>query len=71
MFLQVNPGHAIECAWFMLDYARHEGDKALEKAALEALDMSYEGGWDAEHGGGIIYFKDIEGYNPSELLCQL
>lgn len=60
----VNPGHDIECAWFLMDYANDIGDKALHAKAIEIFDMAFKMGWDPEYGG-ILYFKDCLG-NPPE-----
>ena len=57
----LNPGHAIECGWFLLDLANKIGDNALVKTAIEDFiekPLSY--GWDKEFGG-IFYFLDSEG----------
>lgn len=57
----VVPGHGIECAWFILSWARRVGDTHAHKRALELLDWSWEAGWDDEaHGGGLRYFVDSE-----------
>lgn len=57
----VNPGHAIETSWFLMEEARHRGnDKALIDAACQILDWSLELGWDNEYGG-ILYFCDVKG----------
>ena len=58
---EVNPGHAIETAWFILEEARHRGnDQHLVKKACQILDWSLEIGWDEEFGG-IFYFRDCKG----------
>ena len=44
----INPGHAIECGWFLLDYANQTNDLALEKQALEIIDWMFDYGWDKE-----------------------
>ncbi|MEZ4700219.1 MAG: AGE family epimerase/isomerase [Rhodothermales bacterium] len=55
----LNPGHAIEAAWFILHEARHRGgDAALTRIGLDILDWMWERGWDAEYGG-ILYFRDL------------
>ncbi|HET6486280.1 MAG TPA: AGE family epimerase/isomerase [Spirochaetia bacterium] len=56
----VNPGHALETAWFLLIEARRRGDQELVKRALPIIDWSLELGWDRKHGG-ILYFVDVEG----------
>ena len=60
----VNPGHDIECAWFLMDYANETGDAELHKKAIEVFDMAFHAGWDDEFGG-ILYFLDCLG-NPPE-----
>jgi N-acylglucosamine 2-epimerase len=55
----LNPGHAIEGAWFILEEAKYRGnDPALIKLGCRMLDYMWERGWDNEHGG-IIYFRDV------------
>jgi N-acylglucosamine 2-epimerase len=60
----VNPGHAIETAWFLMEEARLRGDKALLREACQILDWSLDLGWDRQYGG-ILYYVDIEGL-PAE-----
>lgn len=55
----LNPGHAIEGAWFILHEARHRNnDPALIQLGCQMLDYMWERGWD-EANGGIMYFKDV------------
>ena len=54
----LNPGHAIECAWFILHEARVRGDGDLVRLGVEILDAMWERGWDPEHGG-LLYFTDL------------
>jgi len=55
----LNPGHAIEGAWFVLDEAkRRGGDVDLIDLGCRMLDYMWERGWDQEFGG-ILYFKDV------------
>jgi N-acylglucosamine 2-epimerase len=56
----LNPGHAIEGAWFILHEARHRGDAAMRDLGLRMLDASWRRGWDGEHGG-LFYFRDVHG----------
>ncbi len=62
----VNPGHAIETAWFLMHEAEHRSDAELREQACRILDWSLELGWDREHGG-IFAFVDREG-KPCEQL---
>jgi N-acylglucosamine 2-epimerase len=55
----LNPGHAIEGAWFILHEAIHRGnDKHLIELGCKMIDYMWERGWDKEHGG-ILYFRDV------------
>ncbi len=60
----VNPGHDIECSWFLMEYANLHGDKALHEKAQEVYRMAIENGWDNEYEG-LLYFRDCLG-NPPE-----
>lgn len=55
----LNPGHAIEGAWFILLEARHrKNDPHLIELGCKMLDYMWERGWDKKHGG-ILYFRDV------------
>ena len=55
----LNPGHAMEGAWFILHEAKHRNnDKHLIELGCRMLDYMWERGWDKEHGG-ILYFRDV------------
>ena len=55
----LNPGHAIEGAWFILHEAKHRNnDPHLIDLGCRMLDYMWERGWDKEHGG-ILYFRDV------------
>lgn len=57
----LNPGHAIEGAWFILHEAKHRNnDPELIKLGCKMLDYMWERGWDNEYGG-ILYFRDVYG----------
>lgn len=62
----MNPGHAIETAWFIMEVGRRRGDMQLVHRAARILDFSLERGWD-ETEGGLFYFIDVEG-KPSPYL---
>ena len=58
---QLNPGHAIEAAWFILHEAKHGGrDPRLIRLGCTILDWMWARGWDQEHGG-ILYHVDVLG----------
>ena len=55
----LNPGHALEGAWFILHEAKYRNnDKHLIELGCKILDYMWERGWDKEHGG-ILYFRDV------------
>jgi len=62
----LNPGHALEAAWFVLAEARHRGgDAALVRLGTSMVDWMWRRGWDAEHGG-LFYFRDLRGLPVQE-----
>ena len=60
----VNPGHDIECSWFVMERANATGDQELYSKAIQVFDWAFDAGWDHEYGG-ILYFMDCLG-NPPE-----
>ena len=61
----INPGHAIETSWFLMEVAQARGDSPLLETALQILDWSWDWGWDgACGGGGIISFRDCRNFPP-------
>ncbi|SDE23284.1 AGE family epimerase/isomerase [Pedobacter soli] len=57
----LNPGHAIEGAWFILHEAKYRNnDPELIKLGCKMLDYMWERGWDEQYGG-ILYFRDVYG----------
>lgn len=62
----MNPGHAIEAMWFIMDLGKRlNRPELIEKAKDTAIRMA-EYGWDKEHGG-IFYFMDLKGHPTQEL----
>ncbi len=61
----LNPGHAIECAWFIMAEGRYRGDKELIRLGCTMLDWMWTRGWDEEYGG-ILYFVDVKGLPVQE-----
>ncbi len=59
----LNPGHAIECSWFLMEEANYSGDKTLHENARQVFDFAIEAGWDHEYGG-LLYFIDCLGKPP-------
>ena len=56
----VNPGHDIECAWFLLDEGAYFADERILTLAKSIFDDAIVNGWDEEYGG-IKYFVDYKG----------
>ncbi|MBQ4320995.1 MAG: AGE family epimerase/isomerase [Oscillospiraceae bacterium] len=56
----INPGHDIECAWFMLEEGMKRNDEELISFSATVFDEAFARGWDKEYGG-ITYFKDVLG----------
>lgn len=56
----LNPGHAIEAAWFIMEEAGRRNDSRLLKLGTDMLDWMWERGWDPEFGG-LFYFRDVHG----------
>lgn len=60
----VNPGHDIECSWFLMDEANYEGNSELHEKARDIFKNAFEAGWDNEYQG-LLYFIDCLG-KPTE-----
>ena len=57
----LNPGHAMEGAWFILHEAMHRNnDPRLIELGCKMIDYMWERGWDKEYGG-LFYFRDVYG----------
>jgi N-acylglucosamine 2-epimerase len=55
----LNPGHAMEGAWFILHEAKYQNNNPhLIELGCKMLDYMWERGWDKEYGG-ILYFRDV------------
>lgn len=61
----LNPGHAIEGAWFIMQEGKYRGDQELIHTGCQMLDWMWERGWDKEYGG-ILYFVDVNGLPVQE-----
>lgn len=56
----LNPGHAIEGAWFILHEGKTRNDDDLIGLGCRMLDWMWARGWDEEFGG-LFYFRDLHG----------
>jgi N-acylglucosamine 2-epimerase len=61
----LNPGHAIECAWFVMHEGKLRGDRRLIQLGCTILDWMWARGWDEEFGG-LFYFRDLRGLPVQE-----
>jgi N-acylglucosamine 2-epimerase len=67
----LNPGHALECAWFILREAKERGgDCRLLRLGLAILDGMWARGWDPEFGG-MLYFTDLRGLPVQEYWAEM
>ena len=62
----LNPGHAIEAMWFVMNVGLRKNDHDLVKKAETIMYQQLEKGWDEDYGG-IFYFMDAKGYPPEKL----
>lgn len=62
----MNPGHAIEAAWFLLHWARILKKPELESTSINMARVSFDHGWDKEFGG-LYSFLDADGHSPTVL----
>lgn len=61
----LTPGHALECAWFILLEAALRHDRRLVTLGTTILDWMWTRGWDPEHGG-LLYYTDLHGLPVQE-----
>lgn len=57
----INPGHAIEAMWFVMDLGVRLNRPKLIQQAVEITLKMIDYGWDKEYGG-IFYFMDRKGF---------
>ena len=63
---KLNPGHAIESTWFIMDLGKRLNRPDLIEKAVEISLAEVEYGWDEQYGG-IFYFMDRLGKPRHEL----
>jgi len=56
----LNPGHAIEGAWFIMSEGAYRNDAGLIATGLQMLDWMWARGWDQQYGG-MLYFTSVDG----------
>lgn len=62
----LNPGHAIEAMWFIMDLGKRLNRQDLIEKAVKIALAEAEYGWDKEYGG-IFYFLDRLGRPQQQL----
>ncbi|WP_320113515.1 AGE family epimerase/isomerase [Draconibacterium orientale] len=62
----LNPGHAIEAMWFIMDLSERLKRPELAQKAVDIALRTLKYGWDEKYGG-IFYFLDIKGNPPQQL----
>ena len=62
----LNPGHAIEAMWFIMDLGERLKRPDLIKTAASIAVKMVEYGWDKQYGG-IFYFLDRKGHPTQQL----
>lgn len=63
---QLNPGHALEAMWFLMDAAERRNDEASIRKAADIMLATLRNGWDEKYGG-LFYFMDAAGKPHVEL----
>lgn len=63
---KLNPGHAIEAMWFVMDLGKRLNRPELIRKAVDICLQEIEYGWDKKYGG-IFYFMDRLGHPRHEL----
>ncbi len=63
---KLNPGHAIESSWFIMDLGQRLGRSELIRKAVDICLSELEYGWDKEYDG-VFYFMDRLGKPRHEL----
>lgn len=61
----LNPGHAIEAAWFIMHEGNLRNDARRVRLGQTILDWMWARGWDPEFGG-LFYFRDLRGLPVQE-----
>ncbi|MDP1562179.1 MAG: AGE family epimerase/isomerase [Pirellulaceae bacterium] len=61
----LNPGHAIEAAWFVMDEGVYRKNQHWIDLGCQMLEYSWQRGWDQEFGG-LFYFRDVYNRPVSE-----
>ena len=61
-----NPGHSLECCWFLLQACTERGMEAECETIVGLAKSALDKGWDADQGG-LYAFMDLEGKPMQQL----
>ena len=61
---EINPGHSLEAAWFVMSEGVYQNNDLYKTKAKEIIDVSMKHGY---RDGGIIAFCDCDGFPPDHL----
>ena len=61
---EINPGHSLEAAWFLMSEGVYQNNDNYKQKAKEIIDISMKLGY---RDGGIIAFCDCDGNPPTQL----
>jgi N-acylglucosamine 2-epimerase len=61
---RVNPGHALEAAWFCIHEALRQGRPDWIERAAQTIRWSFEVGWDPDRGGLLAFTRPGGGPPP-------
>jgi N-acylglucosamine 2-epimerase len=62
----LNPGHAIEAMWFLMEVGQRLDDFDIINQAVDVVLANLDLAWDSKYGG-IFYFLDRSGHPPQQL----
>ncbi len=63
MARHLNPGHTIECMWFVMTEAKRVGNMTAIEKAVHVTKKAFELGWDDKYGG-LLHYVDRDGGSP-------
>lgn len=66
----LNPGHALECIWFMMDIAHEKGWHDIVNDLADIMLWPVTRGWDDVHGG-LYYYQDYLNYPTDKLEAHM
>ena len=61
----INPGHTLECMWFILEAAQWLGMRHVQYEAIDVMKYISDIAWDKKYGG-IYYYLDRDGGAPQD-----